>query len=168
MFSAVGLPSSSSPLTAIGVALVAITVASCSPDVTRFDNNSFSSAARTDGRNGGLSSTSVAGPTFRPEAMLIARPEADLANGKSAEVASRSNLTLRVAAAEDRSRNSRRDGKPGTAFAKRNAGVVLKGTNLRHGIVTVNTQRPHKQPTQKATRTKSAETRATDTRPMTP
>src|SRR5262245_21437910 len=153
MFSTAGLPSSSSPLTAIGVALVAITVAGCSPDVTRFDNNSFSSAARTDGRNGGLSSTSVAGPTFRPDA----------ANGKSAKVASRSNSTVRVAAPEDPPRNSRREGKPNTAFAKRNASVVPKGTNLRHGIVTVNTQRPHKLPVQKV---RSAETRAMDTRPI--
>src|SRR5262245_63719997 len=166
MFSAVGLPSSSSPLTAIGVALVAIAVAGCSPDVTRFDDHSFSSAARTDGRNGGLSSTSVAGPTFGPGAMLIARPEADLANGKSAEVASRSNSAVRVAAPEDQPRKSRRDGKPSTAFAKRNASVVSKGANLRHGIVSVNTQRPLEQPAQKAARMRSPETRAMDTRPI--
>jgi murein DD-endopeptidase MepM/ murein hydrolase activator NlpD len=165
MFSTVGSPSSSSPLTAIGVALVAITVAGCSPDVTRFDNNSFSSAARTDQRNGGLSSRSVAGPTFGPGATLIARPEADLANGKSAEVASRSNSAVRVAALEDRPRKSRRDGKP-NLFAKRNARVVPKGANLRHGIVSVNTQRPHKQSPQKAPRMRSAETRAMDTAPI--
>src|SRR5262245_49251365 len=138
----VKLSSSSSPLAAIGVALVAITVAGCSPDVTRFDNNSFLSAARTEGGNSGLSSTSASGPTFGPGARLIARPEADLANGKSTEVASRSNSAVRVAAPEDQPRKSRRDGKPRTAFAKRNASGVSKGANLRHGIGSVNTTRP--------------------------
>jgi hypothetical protein len=55
MFSAVELPGSSSSLNAIVVALVALSVAGCSADVTRFNNISFSRAAQSDRSAGGLS-----------------------------------------------------------------------------------------------------------------
>jgi murein DD-endopeptidase MepM/ murein hydrolase activator NlpD len=167
MFSAIALLRSSSPLRAIVVVLVALSVMGCSPEVTRFDTNPFLSAARSDQRNDGLSPTSVAGPIVGPGAILISRPEANLANDdKSAERASRSNSAVRVADPKERPGQSRRHDKPSTsAFAKGNAGAVPKGANLKRGSI-INAQGSRTQPPQKAAKMRSPVTRAMDNRPI--
>src|SRR5215217_3676932 len=99
MFSAVELTCSYSRLSAIAVAVVALSVAGCSADVTRFENNPFPRAAQSDQPEGGLSPTSLAGAASGPGAILIPRPKADLADGgRSAEVVSPDNSAVRVSA----------------------------------------------------------------------
>ena len=58
MFSAAELIDSYTPVTAIAVVFVALSLAGCSADLSRFDNNPFSRAVQTAEPAGGLSATS--------------------------------------------------------------------------------------------------------------
>jgi murein DD-endopeptidase MepM/ murein hydrolase activator NlpD len=149
MLSAVELIGSCSPLSAIAVALVALSVAGCSADVTRFDNDPFFRAAQSDQPKGGLSPASLAGPSSGSGAILIPRPKADLGHGgRSAEVV------------------SRRDDKPSASVAKRNSNAIPKRANLRRENLTATTRGPPAQPAPKAAaKMPSADTRTTDATP---
>jgi murein DD-endopeptidase MepM/ murein hydrolase activator NlpD len=169
MLSAVELIGSCSPLSAIAVALVALSVAGCSADVTRFDNDPFFGAAQSDQPKGGLSPASLAGPSSGSGAILIPRPKADLGHGgRSAEVVSRRRSAVRVAMRGHQPiALSRRDDKPSAAIANRNSNAVSRRANLRRGNLTVATRGPPAQPAQKAAaKTLSADTRTTDATPM--
>jgi murein DD-endopeptidase MepM/ murein hydrolase activator NlpD len=166
MFSAVELTGSCSPSSVIAVALVALSIAGCGTDVTRFDNNPLPRAAQGDQTEGGLSPTSVARAAFG--ATSISRPKADLANGgRSAEVVSLDNSAVRMAAPGDQPiRTSRRQRKASATFAKSNTNAASRGANLRRGSLTMITQRPPAQPAQKAAKPRSADLRATDATPI--
>jgi murein DD-endopeptidase MepM/ murein hydrolase activator NlpD len=158
MFSAVELTGSSSPLNAIAVALIALSVAGCSADGTRFNNSSFSRAAQSDPSAGGLSPTSLAGAASGPGAPLIPRPKADLATGgRLAEVVSPGNSAVCVAPGNRPIGLSRRD-RQQNAFAKRNSNAISKEVNLKPGNSTVITQGPPAQQAQKAAGTTAADT----------
>jgi murein DD-endopeptidase MepM/ murein hydrolase activator NlpD len=154
MFPAVQLTGSSLPLNAIAVALVALSVAGCSADVTRFNNSSFSRAAQSDGSAGGLSPTS---PASGPGAPLIPRPKADLGTGgRLAEVISSGSSAIRVAPGNRPIGLSRRD-RQQNAFAKRNGNTISKEVNLKRGNSTAIAQGPPAQ-AQKAAGTSAADT----------
>ena len=104
MFSAVELTGSSLPLNAIAVALVALSVAGCSADVTRFNNSSFSRAAQSD-RSGVASLRSA-----WSRRAVDTSPKADLGTGgRLAEVVSSGSSTIRVAPGNRPIGLSRRD-----------------------------------------------------------
>jgi murein DD-endopeptidase MepM/ murein hydrolase activator NlpD len=158
MFSAVELTGSSSPLNAIAVALVALSVAGCSADVTRFNNISFSRSAQSDRSAGGLSPTSPARAASGPGASLIPRPKADLGTGgRLAEVVSSGSSAIRVAPGNRPIGLSRRD-RQQNAFAKRNSNAISKEVNLKRGNSTAITQGPPTQQAQKAAGTSAADT----------
>src|ERR1700730_128249 len=142
MFSAVKLTGSSAPLNAIAVALVALSVAGCSADVTRFNNISFSRSAQSDRSACGLSPTSPARAASGPGASLIPRPKADLGTGgRLAEVVSSGSSAIRVAPRHRPIALSRRD-RQQNAFAKRNSNAISKEVNLKRGTSTAITQGP--------------------------
>ena len=158
MFSAVELTGSSSPLNAIAVALVALSVAGCSADVTRFNNISFSRSAQSDRSAGGLSPTSPARAASGPGASLIPRPKADLGTGgRLAEVVSSGSSAIRVAPGNRPIGLSRRD-RQQNAFAKRNRNAISKEVNLKRGNSTAITQGSPTQQAQKAAGTSAADT----------
>jgi murein DD-endopeptidase MepM/ murein hydrolase activator NlpD len=168
MLSAVELIGSCSPLSAIAVALVALGVAGCSADVTRFDNDPFLRAAQDDQPKGFLSPTALAGPASGSGAILIPRPKADLGHGgRSAEVVSPGRSAVRVATPGHQPIGlSRRDDKPSAAVANRNSNAVPNRANLRRGNLTVTTHGPPAQPAPKAAaKTASADTRTADATP---
>ena len=179
MFSAAELIDSYTPVTAIAVVFVALSIAGCSADLTRFDNNPFSRAVQTAQPAGGLSATSFVGAAFGPgAAKSVPRPKADLANGgRSAEVVSLDNLAVRSASPRNRPiRISQRDRKASAASTKNNSNAVAKGAHLRR---TVNSHGEHqrkaantrpveispKKPVQNAAKTRLADKLATDRTP---
>ena len=179
MFSAAELINSYTPVTAIAVVFVALSIAGCSADLSRFDNNPFSRAVQTAQPAGGLSATPFVGAAFGPgAAKSVPRPKADLANGgRSAEVVSLDNLAVRSASPRNRPiRISQRDRKASAASTKNNSNAVAKGAHLRR---TVNSHGEHqrkaantrpvemspKPPVQKAAKTRLADKLATDRTP---
>ena len=70
MFSAAELIDLYTPVTAIAVVFVALSIAGCSADLSRFDNNPFSRAVQTAEPAGGLSATPLVGSAFGPGAEI--------------------------------------------------------------------------------------------------
>jgi murein DD-endopeptidase MepM/ murein hydrolase activator NlpD len=157
MFSAVELTGSSSPLNAIAVALVALSVAGCSADVTRFNNILFSRAAQSD-RSGGFSPASPAGAASGLGAPLIPRPKADLETGvRLAEVVSSRSSAISVAPGNRPIGLSRR-ARQQSAFAKRHSNAISKEVNFKRGNSTAISQGPPAQQAEKAAGTSAADT----------
>jgi murein DD-endopeptidase MepM/ murein hydrolase activator NlpD len=156
MLSAVGLRGSCSRLSAIALALVALGVTGCSADVTRFGD----SAAQNDQ----VSPASPAALTFGPGVTAVARPKADLANGASAGV-SPANTAVRVAAPKVRPTEiSPRHRKPTAAVARSSNDAAHSGANRRRGNLMV--RRPPAQRAQEPAKSRAADTRAADVRPI--
>jgi murein DD-endopeptidase MepM/ murein hydrolase activator NlpD len=168
MLSAVELIGSCSPLGAIAVTLVALGVAGCSADVTRFDNDPFLRVAQGDQPKGGVSPTSLAGPASGSGAILIPRPKADLGTGgRSAEVVSPRHSAVRVATPGPQPVGlSRRDDKPSAGVANGSSNAVPNRANLRRGNLTVTTRGPPARPALKAAaKMLPADTRTADATP---
>src|SRR5215207_1437686 len=132
MSSAVELRGSCSPLSAIALALVAVGVAGCIADITRFGN----SAAQAKQASERLSPGSAADVTSGPGEAVRARPRANLASAGSAEV-SPLNTTVRVAAPRARpTKISHRHRKATAAAAGRNNDDVTSRADRARGDLT--------------------------------
>jgi murein DD-endopeptidase MepM/ murein hydrolase activator NlpD len=147
MFSA--LTGSCSRLSAIASALVALGVAGCSADLTRFDNGPFSRAAQSDQPAGGLLPASFVEAFSGLDAPLVVRPKADLLTGRGpAEQAGRDNSAARFATPDKPIRMSRRQSRPGAASAKGSANAVKKVAKLGRASLTVHSRRGRARPAQ--------------------
>jgi murein DD-endopeptidase MepM/ murein hydrolase activator NlpD len=161
MLSAVELRGSCSPLSVIALALVALVVAGCSADVTRFGE----SATQTSQRSGDLSPTSSAGVTSGPSAATVARPKADIAaDGRSAEV-STAKTVARVTAPKARpTKTLQMRRKPTVTAARSNTKTAWNVANRGRGHLLARRLAPQR--AQEPAERRAADTRGTDARPI--
>jgi murein DD-endopeptidase MepM/ murein hydrolase activator NlpD len=160
MSSAVELRGSCSPLSAIALALVALGIAACSADVTRLGDG----AVQTSQVSGSVSPASSAGVTFGPGATALARPKADLAGGRPAEVSTAKTVAGLAAPKAHPTKISHARRKLTVAAARSTTHAARNVANRGRGDLLA--RRSLRQRTHEPAERQAADTRATDARPI--